>query len=227
MPAGALYKRNGARRNRTPQDEQPVTAHLGVRSMLPPETANESRSPLSTRHLGLPPRHGPLPRGSRRAAGPRRAPPGRGAARHAAAARAPSRLHPRAALPAGGADARRELLPRARHRGRAHRPRRARHLPRPRPARGLPDHGRHRRRRAPAHSRGRDRRRARRGGHRTRAPARRTAPTTPACGWRIARSPRSGSTSRAGSPHTGSPSTWTTTWSPSRGSSPAGCPTSR
>ncbi len=42
-----------------------------------------------------------------------------------------------------------------------------------------------------------------------------------------ARSPRSACTSRAGSPPMASRSTSTTTWRHSRGSSPAGCPTSR
>ena len=58
------------------------------------------------------------------------------------------------------------LLPGARHRGDRDRPRWARHLPRPRPARRLSDHGSDRHRRAPAHDGIRDHRRARRRRHR-------------------------------------------------------------
>ena len=68
---------------------------------------------------------------------------------------------------AGGARApdelplRRGLLRRAGDRGRRGRPRRPRDLPRPRPARRLPDHADRRHHRLPAHDRARDHRRAR------------------------------------------------------------------
>ena len=80
------------------------------------------------------------------------------------------------------AAARRGLVPRAGDRHRRRRPRRQAHLPRPRPARRLPDHADRRRHRVPAHDRGRDRRGARRraGSRRARDPT--TAPTTPASG---------------------------------------------
>ena len=102
----------------------------------------------------------------------------RRATRRAAAARTPSRLHPRAPLGAGRADAGRGLLPRARHRDRADRPWRARHLPRPRAAGRLPDHARHGHRRASAHDGVRDRRRAERTTASRPTPAARRDPTT-------------------------------------------------
>ena len=72
------------------------------------------------------------------------------------------------------------------------------HLPRPRPARRLSDHGASPTSIAlPAHDGARDRRGARRGGRQARARASRTGPTTPACGSGSARSPRSACTSRA------------------------------
>ena len=83
------------------------------------------------------------------------------------------------------------------HRHRRHRPRRARDLPRPRPARRLSDHAHRRRHRLPAHDGARDRRGARRRRHQ-RPRARPTrARTSPASGPASARSPRSACTSRA------------------------------
>ena len=114
------------------------------------------------RAVGLPPGHRPLPRRARHPGAAPRAAPGRRAARHAAAARASARLHARATLRRRGPAAWRGLLPRQRHRRGRHRPRRAAHLPRPRPARRLSDHAHRRRRSLPAHDGRRDRRRARR-----------------------------------------------------------------
>ena len=67
---------------------------------------------------------------------------------------------------------RRGLLPRQRHRRARHRPRRADHLSRPRPARRLSDHGHRRHRGLPAHDGGRHCRRARRGRRRVARAAR-------------------------------------------------------
>ena len=96
--------------------------------------------------LGLPPGHGPLSRGGAHPGDAPRAPPGRRAARHAAAARAPARLHARPPRASAQELPFREDFYEARgievhatdRGGRGH-------LPRPRPARRLPDHGRRRR----------------------------------------------------------------------------------
>ena len=66
----------------------------------------------------------------------------RRAAGAAAAARAPGRLHARPPLGARRPAVRRGLLARARDRRRPHAARRQAHLPRPGPARRLPDHAR-------------------------------------------------------------------------------------
>ena len=79
------------------------------------------------------------------------------AARHSAPAGAPTRLHTRPPRRGQRAVPRRGLLPCARHRDRANRPWRQGHLPRPRPARRLPDHARRRHQRAPAQDGGGDR----------------------------------------------------------------------
>ena len=107
----------------------------------------DARDELWVCHLG----HDRLPRGARAAGARARRAPGRTQIpdmllllEHSA------RLHARAALGARRAADGRGVVPAAGHRDRRHRPRRQGHLPRPRPARRLPDRARRRRRRVRA-----------------------------------------------------------------------------
>ena len=121
----------------------------------------------------------------------------------------------------------RGLVPGAGDRHRRRRPRRPADLPRPRPARRLPDHARRPTSWATCSTHGGgDRHRARRRGRPGTARALRpTGATSSASGPPSARSPRSACTARARSRPTASRSTSTTTCSPSSGSCRAACPT--